>query len=133
MKTSRQIEKEKELRKQIVLLAKSELNISIDELHILMSNLGYGGSLRKLNLSVLIYLKNEIQGYEVNPEDELDAQGRYIFFLANKLGWIKKKLYLLIAYKFDKSAIKYLTKSEKGATIDILKRTLNKKESYEFC
>ena len=131
MKTTRQIEKEKELRRQIVLFAKNTLQLNIEELRCAMKEKGFGDSLRKLNLSLLIYLKNELSGVEFNPKDILDSQGRYICFLASSIGWQRKKLYLFIAYKFDKSEIRYLSKQEKGAMISILKQIKEKGNSKQ--
>ncbi|HOD55625.1 MAG TPA: hypothetical protein PKJ08_13935, partial [Candidatus Cloacimonadota bacterium] len=67
MNTSRQIEKEKKLRREIILLAKNDLHLSVDDLHSKMHSLGFGSSLRKLNLSMLVHLKNRLQGIMINP------------------------------------------------------------------
>ena len=128
MNTSRQIEKEKKLRREIILLAKNDLHLSVDDLHSKMHALGFGSSLRKLNLSLLVHLKNRLQGIMINPNDSMDNQSQYICSLAISLGWSREQLYLFFAGKFNKSEFRYLSSNEKGALIHILKQMRKKDE-----
>ncbi len=54
----RQVEFAKKLRRNIYGYSLCGLGITAEELHIFMDDLGYGDSLKKLNLSQLICLNN---------------------------------------------------------------------------
>jgi len=118
--TERQAEYARKLRRNIVIYAKSDLQLNIDQLHNQMQTLGYGTSLRKLSLSSLINLNLTLQGKTPNIYENLDDQGRKIWALYKTSTWEKEQLYRFIAQKFNKSGIKFLTKNEKGALIKIL-------------
>jgi len=124
MMTQRQAEYAKKLRRNIVVFAKNDLRMTIDQLHDQMHNLGYGTSLRKLSLSSLINLNTTLHGKTPHIYEILDAQGKKIWALYKLSDWSKEKLYGFIAQHFGKSGIKYLTKQEKGALIKVL-------ENYE--
>ncbi len=124
MMTQRQAEYASKLRRNIVIFAKNDLRITIDQLHDQMQNLGYGTSLRKLSLSSLINFNTILHGETPHIYEILDAQGKKIWALYKSSNWNKKKLYGFIAQHFGKSGIKYLTKQEKGTLIKIL-------ENYE--
>lgn len=123
--TDRQIELAKRLRKIIVIFAKNDLRITMDELHSQMQTLGFGTSLRKLNLPSLINLNLILRGKKNYTYENLDPQGKKIWALYKSSNWSRKQLYDFIAQKFNKSGIKYLTKNEKGTLIKVL-------QSYEF-
>ncbi|KQC06165.1 MAG: hypothetical protein APR54_07665 [Candidatus Cloacimonas sp. SDB] len=122
--TQRQAEYAKKLRRNIVVFAKSDLRMTIDQLHDQMHDLGYGTSLRKLSLSSLIQLNLILHGKTPQIYEILDAQGKKIWALYKLSDWSKERLYGFIAQHFGKSGIKYLTKKEKGALIKVL-------ENYE--
>ena len=124
MMTQRQAEYASKLRRNIVIFAKNDLRITIDQLHDQMQNLGYGTSLRKLSLSSLIHFNTLLHGKTPHIYEILDAQGKKIWALYKISDWDKEKLYGFIAQHFSKSGIKYLNKNEKGALIKVL-------ESYE--
>jgi hypothetical protein len=121
MKTQRQIEYAKAIRRNIVIYAKTHLLITHDELHYLMRENGFGDSLRKLNLSLLIQLENLLKGKENFNFDSLDKRGRYIWSLMKQANWSRDQLYLFIGKKFNKSAIRYLNGKEKSVLIKILR------------
>lgn len=123
--TERQIELAKRLRKKIVIFAKNDLRITMDELHSQMQTLGYGSSLRELNLPSLVNLNLIIRGKQNYIYEKLDPQGKKIWALYKSSNWSKDQLYAFIAQKFNKSGIKYLTKNEKGTLIKVL-------QSYEL-
>lgn len=118
--TERQAEYARKLRRNIVIYAKSDLQLNIDQLHNQMQTLGYGTSLRKLSLSSLINLNLTLQGKTPRIYENLDDQGKKIWALYKTSTWEKEQLYRFIAQKFNKSGIKFLTKNEKGALIKIL-------------
>jgi len=124
MNTPRQAEYASRLRRNIVIFAKNDLRMTIEQLHEQMQYLGYGTSLRKLSLSSLINLNTALHGKTTKIYEILDAQGKKIWALYKMSEWSKDRLYGFIAQHFGKSSIKYLTKQEKGALIKIL-------ENYE--
>ncbi len=123
--TNRQIEFAKRLRKKIVIFAKNDLRMTMNDLHSQMESLGYGTSLRQLSLPSLINLNQTLKGKSNCIHENLDAQGKKIWALYKSSTWSKEQLYGFIAQKFGKSGIQYLTKQEKGTLIKVL-------QSYEL-
>lgn len=123
--TEKQAKYAKQLRSQIVVYAKRELGKSIDELHDLMNNTGYGDSLRKLSLSSLINLNKLLHGEELTHQYiKFNDQDKMIYAKCKRLGIKMINLNNFISYKWGKSNLKYMTSKEKGGLIKVL-------ENYE--
>ena len=97
----------------------------MDELHSQMQSLGYGTSLKALNLPSLVNLNLILRGKQNHIYENLNPQGKKVWALYKSSNWSKNQLYTFIAQKFNKSGIKYLTKKEKGTLIKVL-------QSYEL-
>ena len=122
MMTDRQAAYARKLRKMIVLHAKNELHITIEQLHERMEKLGYGSSLRKLSLPALVRLNLVLRGKQPKVYERLDAQGKLVWAMYKRSSWSYERLYGFIASKLAKSSITYLSEAEKGALIGVLKR-----------
>ena len=119
--TQKQADYAKCLRKKVVIFAINNLQITIEQLHKQMQTMGYGDSLRKLSLPALIEFDSILKGNSTKSYERLDAQGKKVWATFKASTWNKKQLYQFLASKFQKSAIQYLTKNEKGTLIKVLK------------
>jgi len=121
MMTDRQAAFARKLRKSIVLYAKNELHLTVEQLHERMDEMGYGSSLRELSLPALVRLNLVLRGKQPKVYERLDAKGRLVWSLYKRSSWSYERLYGFIASRFAKSSISYLTEAEKGALIGVLK------------
>ncbi len=94
----------------------------VEQLHERMEELSYGSSLRKLSLPALVRLNLVLRGNQPKVYERLDSQGKLVWAMYKRSSWSYEKLYGFIASRFAKSSITYLTETEKGALIGVLKR-----------
>lgn len=119
--TEKQAKYAKQLRSQIVVYAKRDLGMEVEELHDIMANIGYGNSLRKLSLSSLINLKKLLQGEELTHDYiKFNNQDKMIYAKCLRLGIKMVNLNNFISHKWGKSNLKYMTSKEKGGLIKVL-------------
>ena len=110
------------LRQSIMAIAIKKYGWDYDEFHEIMRNWGFGDSLRKLNISELKDLKNQLNGISSFSEKwELDDQGKLMWFLMKSIGWNRRRITMLMLKKFKKTHWNLLTEKEKRQVINILK------------
>jgi hypothetical protein len=120
------------IRQKIMAISVKKYGWNYDEFHDLMAKWGYGRSLRELDWFHLVKLRNElleIQGY--NGMTKFDAGGKYMWYLA-KLAWPARTMSRLQHYwikKYYKSHWNILNKSERRATINMLKNYIRKENN----
>ncbi len=123
--TEKQAKYAKSLRSQIVLYAKRELGMEVDQLHDLMVDTGYGDSLRKLSLSSLINFNKILHGEELTHQYiKFNQQDKMIYAKCKRLGITMVNLNNFLSEKWGKPNLKYMTSKEKGGLIKVL-------ENYE--
>lgn len=74
------------LRREIAAIAIKRHDWSMDTLHWVMMEWGFGPSLRKLDIDRLKKLKSHLTG-PVHPRAVYDPQGRLVYSLMKQLGW----------------------------------------------
>jgi len=116
------------LRQSIMAIAIKKYGWDYDEFHEIMRNWGFGDSLRKLSISELKDLKNQLNGFEsdnahcrLQKEWQLDDQGKLMWFLMKSIGWNRRRITMLMLKKFKKTHWNLLTEKEKRQVINILK------------
>ncbi len=113
---------DKKLRSDIMAISNLKYGWDYDEFHEIMEEWGYGNSLRALETSSLKHLKWQLMGIQEDDDRwELDAQGKYMWFLLCESGWSKKRLIIFMIKKYHKNNWNLLTKKERRGVINMLK------------
>ncbi len=114
----------KQLRQNIVAIAVKRYGWDLEMLHEIMQDWGFGNSLRALSYEQLCRLKTILlnRDYKISDEKwELDAQGKYMWYLMKQINWNRRRLTILLIKKFHKTHWNLLSQKEKRQVINILK------------
>ena len=116
---------ERHLRQKIMAITVAKLGWNKESLHNMMKDWGFGNSLRALNAVQLIELKRMLLPKPESPLDpkfQYDDQGKYMYYVMKKAGWIPSRVRAYMIKHFSKSHWNLLNEKERRGVINMLKR-----------